>query len=264
MDSFSSDLFNHTPFDFEFGDFSADSGGIDAFNLGGHIDFMAFDVPGHEALNHSMFDINNANEFSDMIDFIPTMNWLASPAPILPKSQYELDPDLDPDFEFNLRDGLRAEMLALDTVITEALQSDFTFTDISSPPEHEPPVIEKKKPVKKSRAQKPSSNSPSRITKPRTRKPKTPKAKIALPSPTTHPFTLYQEHRLQASVLQFLGSPSLQQQFQIQFGTSPERLQQFLDDPEEQQRLLQAMVNRELANPAFQRMLLQSSYGCQD
>jgi hypothetical protein len=269
MDSFNSDSFNYTPFNFS--DFSADSIDINAFNLGGHIDFIAFDIPGQETnldqlLDPSKFELDDVNrtEFPDMTESnlsAPTMDWLSESAPDLNTTQYQPDPSLDPAFELRLRESLQAEIQALNTV-TETPQFTFTAASTSVPE----PSTKKKKPVKKpttknSGAQEPPPDPPSRVTKPRTRKPKKPKAKITLPSPTTHPFTLYQEHRLQASVLQFLGSPSLQEQFQARFGTNPERLQQFIDNPEEQQRLVQGLVNRELTNPAFQRMLLQSSYG---
>jgi hypothetical protein len=271
MDSFNSDSFKYTPFNFS--DFSTDSSDIDAFNLGGYIDFTAFGIAGQETnldqlLDPSKLDLDdvNHNGFPDITECnlsVPTMGWLSDSAPDLNTTKYQPDPSLDPAFEFKLRESLQAEIQALDTV-TETPQFTFTAASTSVPE----PSTKRKKPVKKSttkksRAQKPPPDPPSRVTKPSTRKPKTSKAKIALSSPTTHPFTLYQEHRLQASVLQFLGSPSLQEQFQAQFGTNPKRLQQFINNPEEQRRLVQGMVNRELTNPAFQRMLLQSSYGYQ-
>jgi hypothetical protein len=251
---------------FDYSIFSAEPMGMDNFHLGCEIDFTAFNVPGHEALDHPMAEVSDTNgnglpDTNTFIDFTPNaqaMDWSNS-------SQYQHDPDLDPVFEYNLRDGLRAEMQALDNVI-ETPQFNFTFT-ADSTPVFEPPTSKKKitkKPPgnKVSREHQGYNYQNSRITKPHARKPEsitTPKpkreAKRLSPAPTDAAFTLFQEYRLQDEVLRFLGLPDSLQQFEEQYGHAPERLQQFIQSPEDQQRLL----NENLTNPAFQKMLVRFS-----
>jgi hypothetical protein len=262
--SFNDVSFNDSSFDYSI--FSAEPIGMDNFHLDHELDFTAFNVPGYEALNHSMAEVSdtNGNNLPDtnmFMGFTPSaqaMDWSNS-------SQYQHDPDLDPIFEYNLRDGLRAEMQALNNVI-ETPQFNSTFT-VDSAPVLEPTVskkkITKKPPGKKiSREYQGHNYQKSRITKPHARKPESitaPKqkreAKRLSPAPTDAAFTLFQEYRLQDEVLRFLGLPDSLQQFEEQYGHAPERLQQFIQSPEDQQRLL----NENLTNPAFQKMLVRFS-----
>lgn len=239
-----------------------------------HSDINMFDIGGANGNKHSdpnTFDISGAN--SDVNSNTSTFTYstpvtIYSSEPSSPSNTitYQPDPDLNTNFEDKMRDELRREIIAMEKLINEGTLAKSSYTNVSNTPMPAATIpkrvyITTKKPRAKKASPKASPEPPFRVTKPRARKPKAPKAKIAQPTPNNRPFTLYQEHRLQAAVLQFLGSPSLQQQFQAQYGTDPARLQQFMNDPEAQQKLVQKMVNMHLTNPAFQRMLSRTSYG---